>query len=230
MTTITRIDDKKIEENKTEFLELIQSITRENSQISELVDFLEKSDFFFAPASTRYHGAFKGGLCQHSLNVYNMLWKFIEDIFPSEPVRDEEGTVTGVKRTAPWSEDSIKIVALCHDFDKIGLYEPTSFNKKFYSEQGSRTDECGRYDWVSIPGYAVKDVESRYIFGTHGENSNNLVSFFIPLSDEESCAIINHHSKYDNPNLDITAIYNRYNLACLLHLADMAATYILERT
>lgn len=35
-------------------------------------------------------------------------------------------------------------------------------------------------------------------------------------------------SKYDNPNLNTTGIYNKYHLACLLHLADMAATYIME--
>ena len=55
---------------KEEFIDIFKSaITREGAD--KLLDFLEnKSDFFTAPASARYHGAYEGGLCEHSLNVY----------------------------------------------------------------------------------------------------------------------------------------------------------------
>lgn len=59
-----------IEENKKRFLDLVGSIGRDG--IKELVEFLEKSDFFTAPASTRFHGSIPGGLAMHSLNVYDM--------------------------------------------------------------------------------------------------------------------------------------------------------------
>ena len=58
---------------KEEFIEIFKAnITRDGAD--KLLDFLEhKSDFFTAPASARYHGAYEGGLCEHSLNVYHCL-------------------------------------------------------------------------------------------------------------------------------------------------------------
>ena len=55
--------------NKERFIELLRSTKREG--IEKLIDFLEKTDFFTAPASTRFHSSYEGGLLQHSLNVYD---------------------------------------------------------------------------------------------------------------------------------------------------------------
>ena len=51
---------------------------------------------------------------------------------------------------------------------------------------------------------------------------------FIPLSAEEHAAILSHGSVYENPKLDTTTIYSRYHLACLLHVADLTSTMVLE--
>jgi hypothetical protein len=110
----------------------------------------------------------------------------------------------------------------------MNKYERTVQNKKVYSETGSKYDEMGKYDWVSVPGYKRKDAKDVFMIGTHGENSVYMTETFIPLNAEEHAAIVNHSSVYDNPKLDTTAIYSRYHLACLLHLADMASTYITE--
>ena len=56
---------------KEKFLELLKSINREG--MDQLIEFIEKSDFFKAPASTRYHGAYEGGLLEHSMKVYEIL-------------------------------------------------------------------------------------------------------------------------------------------------------------
>lgn len=56
---------------KEEFLNLLKSIQREG--IEKLIAYLEKTDFFKAPASTRFHGNYEGGLLEHSLNVYHLL-------------------------------------------------------------------------------------------------------------------------------------------------------------
>ena len=58
---------------KEEFIEIYtEHIHREGS--AELLDYLEnKSDFFTAPASARYHGSYAGGLCDHSVNVFRCL-------------------------------------------------------------------------------------------------------------------------------------------------------------
>ena len=192
--------------------------------MERLIAQLEGSDFFEAPASAIYHNAFRGGLCAHCLNVYDTLVDFCQAMYPDET--DELGNF--VARTCPYSEDSLKIVALFHDFDKMNKYERTVQNKKIYSETGSKYDEMGKYDWVSVPGYKRKEDKDVFTIGTHGENSVYMTETFIPLSTEEHCAIINHHSVYDNNKINITGIYSKYHLACLLHLSDMASTYIIE--
>jgi hypothetical protein len=101
-------------------------------------------------------------------------------------------------------------------------------NQKVYSDGGSKHDELGKFDWVSVPSYKVKESKDLFTIGTHGENSVYMTETFIPLSAEEHCAILNHHNIYDNPKLDSATIYGKYPLACLLHLADMASTYVLE--
>ena len=62
--------EEKIEANKKQFLDLIKTNVKREG-INNLVDWLSKTDFFVAPASTKFHSAFEGGLCEHSLKVYN---------------------------------------------------------------------------------------------------------------------------------------------------------------
>ena len=76
---------------------------------------LEASDFFSAPASTKYHGAYAGGLFDHSLNVANALCYF-----------------TGSQLTSPWLRpESPLIVGIFHDACKIGKYAVNSTNDGF---------------------------------------------------------------------------------------------------
>ena len=72
---VMELTDLDIQNLKNQFIELLKSTKREG--IEDLIKFLEKSDFFTAPSSTRFHGAYKGGLLVHSLNVYN---EFIMDL------------------------------------------------------------------------------------------------------------------------------------------------------
>ena len=62
---------------KEEFLNLLRSVNRDG--IENLITFLEKTDFFTAPASTKFHNAFEGGLLSHSLNVYKALKELTGD-------------------------------------------------------------------------------------------------------------------------------------------------------
>lgn len=218
------LEEIQIEQNKQTFLALVNSIEREGVDKDRLIKQLEGSDFFEAPASAMYHNAFRGGLCAHSLNVYYNLVNLCHIMYPT--TKDEDGQLVS---KCPYSADSLKIVALFHDFDKMNKYQRSFRNEKVYSETGSKYDELGKYDWVSTPGYKRKDAKDVFLLGTHGENSTYMTETFIPLSTEEHCAITNHHGTFDNPKLDITPIFNRYSLACLLHLADMAATYINEK-
>ena len=96
--------------DKEEFISIFkENITREGSD--KLLDFLEnRSDFFTAPASTRYHNAFEGGLLRHSLNVYHCLVAYLE----RERVKNEYGLSVSAETAA--------IVALLHDVCKVNFY------------------------------------------------------------------------------------------------------------
>lgn len=202
--------------NEIEFINLLRKIDRPNARIDLLIDKLEASDFFTAPASTKYHCAYKGGLVEHSLNVYHNLVNLV-DIKGLKPVIDET---------------SIIICGLLHDLSKMNFYEVYYKNEKVYHENGSKYDNLGRFDWESKPYYKIKDAKDRFVFGNHEETSEFMIRSFIPLSVEESVAILNHHGGmgYDSiPPATISDKYNKYPLSSLLHMADFLATYIDER-
>lgn len=158
-----------------------------------------KTDFFTAPASTKYHGAYEGGLLVHSLNVYDALLK--------DPSWD--GTM--------YKRDTIIIVALLHDICKANCYHTEKRNVK---ENGV---------WVEKQVYVFDD---ELPLG-HGEKSLYLTSKFIKLSDEEAAAIRWHMGAFDNAfrggDRGLNAAYEKYPLAVMLHMADMRATYLVER-
>ena len=103
---------------KEEFIEIFkENITREGAD--KLLDYLEhKSDFFTAPASARYHGAYEGGLCEHSLNVYHCLVDYLQ--------RERVQELYGLE----YSPESVAIVALLHDVCKVGCYKKGFRNVK----------------------------------------------------------------------------------------------------
>jgi len=92
----------EINRNKEKIINLLYSVEREG--MKELIDALQKSDFFIAPASTIYHLNCKGGLAYHSLSVYKTLKKLCEEFDIEIPI------------------DSVLIVGLLHDVCKIGIY------------------------------------------------------------------------------------------------------------
>ena len=205
------LTNEQIELNKERYIDLLRTTHRNG--IEDLIEYLESTDFFTAPASTVYHNNFKGGLCAHSLNVYDNLVALAELYVPGK-----------------LHEDSKIIAALCHDISKANYYEEYVQNVKFYSDNGKQFDNVGRFDWVGVKKYKVKDVELRNVGGEHGFNSYFQLSGFVKLSPAESFAIVNHHMGAGEPRMpaDISEIYDRYPLASMLHIADLLATYISE--
>lgn len=206
----------QISANKDEYIELLRSIHREGMDTEGLIAHLESGDFFTAPASTKYHNAFSGGVCDHSLNVYYNLMHLVKYKFPNN---------------CPISEDSIKIVALCHDISKEQYYKMGSRNVKVYSETGKLSDNLGRFDWQSVSEWKTREPSERLIFGSHENTSEYLTRQYIPLTMEESIAIQHHMGgmSWDSAQDNIGEIYNRYPLAALLYMADMLSSYIDER-
>lgn len=104
------LTDLQIANNKNEFLDLLMSVKREG--MGDLIEYLETTDFFDAPASTMYHENYTGGLCEHSLKVFNTLRRL--------DVEFELGL----------SKDSMIITALLHDVCKINTYFKDKKNQK----------------------------------------------------------------------------------------------------
>ena len=204
---------EQIEANKQRFLELISEIKIPGADTEGLVNYLFTTDFFTAPASTIYHCNYDGGLCEHSLNVYDNLLKLSEMYY------------AGI-----YEKSTIIVLGLLHDISKANFYEKYAQNKKVYSENGSKFDNLGNFDWVTEEAFKVADANNRFLAGEHGMNSALLVSRYIPLNIEETAAIINHMFINDSGSVikDITPIYNKYHICSLLHCADLIATYILE--
>lgn len=181
---------------KSEFTRIaMNNIHREG--LTDLLAWLETSDFYRAPASTKYHGAYEGGLVLHSLNVFCQLQKLV---------------ATYELEVSP---ESVAIVALFHDLCKVGFYK---------TEMRWRKDENNQWEQ-----YETYKRDEDYAFGGHGSKSVYLVMNFMKLTPDEAAAINCHMGQFDastysNPS----EVYSRNHLAWLLHVADEAATYVLE--
>lgn len=177
-----------------------ENIKREGAD--KLLAYLtDQSDFFTAPASTRYHGSYEGGLCEHSLNVYSCLKDFM--------ARPRMKEMYGIS----YSDESIAIAALLHDLCKINFYVPGTRNVK---ENGV---------WKSVPTYTINDTLP---YG-HGEKSVYIISGFMRLTRDEAFAIRYHmgFSTNDDPGTVGKAL-EMFPLAFALTVADMEAAYFIE--
>ena len=180
--------------------------TIERDGIDNLMEWVEhETDFFTAPASTRYHGSYEGGLLEHSLNVYDRL------------VWEMENTV-GAGWQEIYSTESIAIIALFHDLCKIDRYIIT---------EKWRKDENG--DWEAYEAYEYNKEKAEM---GHGAQSVFYLQKFIQLTELEAQAIFWHMGAYDiSPYATLAACSETFKwnpLAFLTHRADMAATYVTE--
>ncbi len=188
---------------KEEFIEIYRSlIQREGADA--LLDYLEnKSDFFTAPAPAKYHGAYVGGLCDHSLNVYHCL----VDYLSRERVQELYGLEV--------DPESVAIAALLHDLCKVGCYKAGTRNVK--------NDATGQ--WEKVPTFYFEDPMP---YG-HGEKSVYIISGFMKLTRQEAMAIRWHMGFSGNEDDRLVGqALQKYPLAFALSVADMEAAYFLE--
>ena len=188
---------------KVEFINIYnQFIKREGSE--ELLKFLlsSNSDFFTAPASSRFHLSKEGGLVEHSMNVYQCL----KDYSERQKVRTDF--------VLHFSNESIAIVALLHDLCKMNVYQKSMRNVK---------DKNGT--WQQVPSYEYNDTLP---YG-HGEKSVYIISGFMKLTREEAFAI-RYHMGFSNTDdkQNVGAAFEQFPLALALSISDMEATYLIE--
>jgi hypothetical protein len=193
------MDKEFIEQNKEDFLAILtNNVHREG--IDKFVDWLCSTDFFVAPASSRYHLNEEGGLCQHSLNVYERLEKLA---------------------ITEWGEggynpESIAICGLLHDICKANFYKVEMRNVK---EDGV---------WVQKPFYTVDDQlpyghgeKSVYIINGYMRLTREeamAINWHMGAADERA----------KGGGIGYSNAFKKYPLACLTYCADLQATFIDE--
>ena len=184
---------------KEEFIQIYkENIKREGS--AELLEWLQKTDFFTAPASTKFHGACEQGLVMHSISVFHTL---VDKHF--DPETD--------------NMESFAICALLHDLCKAEFYKVSTRNVK--------NEETGK--WEKVPYYAVEDkfpfghgeksvfLIERFIRLKPAEAM--AIRWHMGGFDEAA----------RGGSFAISVAYEKYPLAIKLHLADLESTYLKEK-
>lgn len=182
---------------KSTFYELYHKYIKREGAL-DLYDWLNGSDFFTAPASTRFHGDHFGGLVEHSVNVWQELIRLL-NAYPEVKV----------------SAETAAIVSLLHDLCKVGCYKTELRNRK---ENGV---------WRSVPVYTFKEDfcygghGSKSVFLVQrfmdlSEEEAVAINCHMGFSDRSS------------GDYNVGNAFQQYPLAWLLHVADESATYIRE--
>lgn len=229
---------------KETILELLNSCRREG--MTELIAWLcDETDYFTAPASTKYHGNYEGGLAAHSLNVYDSLVVIYEQFAKKEDVADPE---------------SLIIVALLHDLCKIDYYvidsEPaTSAQINYVNDLLSNrsetinSSECTKGFVSKVIEMLKNDPESEFpTFAPsykvdeelplgHGEKSLYLAGQFIMPLSEEAMAIRWHlgandpgtHFFYPSGG-PLNQAIRQHQLVPMIIAADYLASWMIDET
>ena len=192
-----------VNKNRDEYIEIFEkNIKREGCL--ELLDWLKKTDFFTAPASTKFHSAQPGGLCLHSINTYKRFRQNLVNEY-------------GDKLKDVASEETIAIIALLHDICKTDCYKVEYRNVKVDNE------------WTKQPYYSYVD---QLPYG-HGEKSVYMISGFMKLTREEAMAINWHMGGFDarvlGGSYGLSTAFYQYPLAVIFHISDIEATYLDEK-
>ena len=179
---------------KEEFISLLRSTNREG--IEEVIQFLEKSDFYKAPASTRFHGSFEGGLLEHSMKVYEILKHKVKNSVLDLNV----------------SDDTLIIIALLHDICKVNFYKVDYRNAK--NERG---------EWEKVPYYTVDDTLP---YGHGEKSVMMITEYMKLTVEEKYCirwhmGFTEPKEAYNT----LGQAFKKFPLALILHEADLEATY-----
>ena len=182
---------------KEEFIKLLRETNREG--LENLLDFLEKSDFYKAPASTRFHGSKEQGLLEHSLKVYEIL--------------EEKMKHTPIKIDIP--EESIRITALLHDICKTNYYSVDYRNAK---------NALGV--WEKVPYYKVDDTIP---YGHGEKSVMMISEYIKLTNDEKYAIRWHMgYTEPKELYGTIGLAYTKYPFALLMHEADLEATYFFD--
>ncbi|MGI5888503.1 MAG: hydrolase [Oscillospiraceae bacterium] len=168
--------------------------------IDRLIEWMDRTDFFVAPASSRYHLACREGLVMHSLNVY--------DAMKARNDRDPQ----------PENEESLTLVSLLHDLCKAEFYRESTRNRK--------NEKTGQ--WEKVPCYVIEDKfpyghgeKSVYLIERFVRlKPQEAIAIRWHMGGFDDSA--------RGGGSAVSQAFERYPLAVKLHLADIEATYLME--
>ena len=109
-TSFAEQEAAAMEKNREAFMALWNEYVKGRKGDKAVLRYLEEAGFFTSPASTKYHGAFPGGLCYHSVNVATE----VLGIMAQHQLEDENMNASAVT------------CALLHDICKAGAYRQTT--------------------------------------------------------------------------------------------------------
>ena len=167
----------------------------------EFKTYLMENGFFHAPASTKYHGAYEGGLFDHSLMVMNTLVDL------------------SAKNGLKWRRvESPFIVGMFHDLCKIDQYRhPVTGHIEEFN--GGCTPIYDEQAWEYNPNTLVKG---------HGDKSVILLSQHMTLTEEESMCILYHMGAFTDKEhwRSFTDAVHKFPNVLWTHHAGMIASHV----
>lgn len=156
------------------------------------IEWLKVTDFYNAPGSTQYHDSEPSGLLKHSLRVFNHIIRLrYDDAFKCVDMH------------------SAALVALTHDWCKIGLYEMYMRNVK--------NENTGK--WEQVPSY--RRNQQGIPLG-HGVSSMFITSKFFKLSTDEALALRWHMGHWNVANNEVNELQLANETTPLVHLLQFA--------
>lgn len=164
----------------------------------KLLEWLETTDFYTAPASTRFHGDYEGGLVEHSIHVWEELVRILK-AYPEVKV----------------SAETAAIVSLLHDLCKIGCYKVELRNTKVNNTWIKKPVYVFNEDFC-YGGHGSKSVYLAQKYMELTEQEAVAINCHMGFSDRSP------------GDYSLGGAYEQYPLAWLLHVADESATFIRE--
>ena len=167
---------------------------------NKLMDYLEEN-FFTAPASTKYHGAYEGGLYDHSKQVFLRLKELTEN------------------NNIEWQRDeSPFIIGMFHDLCKCDQYKKVYDDTEVYEAMGKKLVPVDKFHY---------EFNTKTLLKGHGTKSIMLLSQFINLTEEEMLCIRYHMGAYETDEWDEwDRAIKKYPNVLWTHMADMLASKV----
>lgn len=202
--------------NKAEFEELARKYIKRDG-LEKLLSWLETTDFYSAPASTKYHLCVEGGLCQHSLNVFHTMVQLCNQYWNKDESDDNVYNGANTEVDGAFNMENIALVALFHDICKANCYVKDFKNVKV----DGKWEQQEYWKW-----------EEQFVYG-HGTKSVYIIQQYMRLYIDEAQAIRFHMGGREDPLVSTyerqyAEVFDHSKFAVMLYLSDLYSTFLVE--